>query len=578
MAANRNRNRASNSRSRSRGTAYSRHNGDGLDSYRRYSRYSDDGYDDGYSRGYSVASDDYDWPEDDRDVAGRYTRAASRNRYSPQLRRHRRNATIFKRVIIAIVAVLVIGAGSAFAYMHFINSNLSDGLDSDLSGSLVKSNMNKPFYMLLLGTDESLERDGDEYYAGNFRTDTIILARIDPVNQTVSLISLPRDTMIDMGEYGTQKLNAAYAIGGASSAVDEVSDLAGVDISHFALVDMDGLKAVVDALGGIEVDVPMTIDDADAGGHLDSGLQTLNGDQALILARSRNAFEEVGVSGDLARAANQRLVLQAIASKILQSDVATIADTATTLSEYVSTDLSVQQIVALAQAFAGMDTANNIWTATMPTESEYIDELWYEVVIEDEWREMMDRVNQGLPPTESTEIDSTTGMTLASAGGEDDGEGNADITKDGYINVRNGTGQDGLGAAVASRLESAGYYVVDVANADADTYTETLVIYSENSQEAEAKQIAETIGGGAAAQQNDGTWTMHDDFLVVLGSDCLDPTNAIESAVGSLLGYDDASYVSGLNPYDYTTGSDSADYYYDDTYGGDAAYGEPGGY
>lgn len=589
MAAKRNRNRSSNSRSRSRGSAYGRHGNGGVESYSRYSRYADEqdfsegqGPADDYGQdGYGSYDDGYgynDQFEDDADVASRYTRSSSRDRYAPQLRKHRRNVSILKRIVIAIVAVLAIGGGLAFAYVHAINSNLSDGLDSDINSTLTRSNLNKPFYMLLLGTDESLERDGDEYYAGNFRTDTIILARIDPQNQTVSLISLPRDTMTDMGEYGTQKLNAAYAIGGASAAVQEVSDLSGVGISHFALVDMDGLKEVVDALGGIEVDVPMTIDDADAGGHLDSGLQTLNGDQALILCRSREAFEEAGVSGDLARAANQRLVLQAIANKILQSDATTIASTVTTLSNYVTTDLSVQKIVTLAQAFAGMDTANNIWTATMPTESQYTDDLWYEVVKQDEWKAMMQRVDQGLPPTESTEIDSTTGMTLASAGGESDGSGNSEITKTGYINVRNGTPQAGLGAAIASRLESAGYYVVDVASADADTYEETLVIYSDNSQEAEAEQIANAIGGKARAVQNDGSWTMHDDFMVVLGSDILTPTNAVESAIGSLQGFDDSSYASSLDPNDFIsdTGSQGASQdYYDGSAGGDPYGGAP---
>ncbi|MCG5014988.1 LCP family protein, partial [Collinsella aerofaciens] len=88
----------------------------------------------------------------------------------------------------------------------------------------------------------------------------------------------------------------------------------------------DGFKDIVDALGGVEVDVPMEIDDEDAGGHLDAGLQTLSGDQALILCRSRHAYDEYG-DGDSYRAANQRLVLSAIAKKILSADVATMAST-----------------------------------------------------------------------------------------------------------------------------------------------------------------------------------------------------------------------------------------------------------
>lgn len=70
--------------------------------------------------------------------------------------------------------------------------------------------------------------------------------------------------------------------------------MAGVDISHYAEIDFDGFKEIVDALGGVEVDVPMEINDNMAGGYVSAGLQTLNGDQALILCRARHAYDEYG--------------------------------------------------------------------------------------------------------------------------------------------------------------------------------------------------------------------------------------------------------------------------------------------
>ena len=477
-------------------------------------RASEADYDFDYDYGYEAYSeDDYDRSPD---AVGGYSRDAARERYAARMRRRKRPGRI-RKVLIALAVLVVIGAGGAFAYVSVLNGNLSAGL-GDLDGSLVHTELTKePFYMVLLGTDASIERQDDPEYAELFRTDTILLARIDPVDKKVTLVSMPRDTMIDMGEYGTQKLNAAYAIGGASAAVDEVSEISGMGISHFCLVDMDGLKQVVDSLGGIEVDVPVAIDDEDAGGHVDSGLHTLDGEEALILCRARNCFDDVG-AGDSFRAANQRLVLQAIASKVLSSDVGTIAKTATTLSEYVSTDLTVNEIVGLAQAFQGIDAQSSIYTASMPTYSEYIDELWYEIIDEPEWWAMIDRIDKGLPPTESTEIDYVTGTVFANAGDASDGSGNTEITKDGWINVRNGTPQEGLGGDIAAQLEEAGYYVVDVANADVDVYETTMVIYSENNQEPEARQIAETIGG-AEVFMNDGTYGMHDDFLVVVGAD-----------------------------------------------------------
>ncbi len=112
----------------------------------------------------------------------------------------------------------------------------------------------------------------------------------------------------------------------------------------------------------------MTIDDEDAGGHVDEGLQTLNGDQALILCRARHAYDEFG-PGDEYRAANQRLVMSAIAKKLLSADAASMASTVQALSKYVTTDLGVTDIIGLAQAMQGLDPSTDIYSAMEPTTS-----------------------------------------------------------------------------------------------------------------------------------------------------------------------------------------------------------------
>lgn len=121
-------------------------------------------------------------------------------------------------------------------------------------------------------------------------------------------------------------------------------------------------------------------------------------------------------TGDRYRAANQRLVLAAIANKVLASDPATMASTVEALSRYVTTDFDVTEIVSLAQNLRGMDMENDLYTAMEPTTSEYINETWYERLDETAWKEMMSRVDQGSPPTEEDEVDQATGTVLASAG------------------------------------------------------------------------------------------------------------------------------------------------------------------
>ena len=341
---------------------------------------------------------DYQVPETRDQGAERYLRDNSAERYAATVEKGRKRSRGLRTLLLfVLVAVVAVGA---FAFFQ------SCGITQ------------RPFYMLLLGTDESLARNQDtseESLQGVYRTDTMILARIDPVEKKATLVSIPRDTQVEIPGYGTQKINAAYAYGGHQMAMQVVSDIAGVPLSHYAVVDMDGLRAVVDAVGGVDVYVPLTIDDPDAEGYLEAGWQTLSGEQALVFCRSRNTYEDFD-SPDGMRAANQRTVLQAIANKVLASDPATQANAVTALAEAVSTDLSITDIALLAQAFSGMDTEANLYTGTMPTESIFEDDLWYEIILPDEWAAMMERVDAGLPPTEETIVDDYTGTVISNAG------------------------------------------------------------------------------------------------------------------------------------------------------------------
>ena len=443
----------------------------------------------------------------------------SRADYAKQQSRKRRRT---RNIALAIVAAVVLGGvGTAFGYYAILSGNLHAGVDADLRAALVETDLaNEPFYILLMGTDGSNDREASAEFAGDqFRSDSIILTRIDPVNKKVAMVSIHRDTLVDMGEYGQNKINAAHAIGGASLAVETVSKLAGVPISHYAELNFDGFKDIVDALGGVEVDVPMEINDQDAGGHLDAGLQTLSGDQALILCRSRHSYDEFGVPGDSYRAANQRLVLSAIAKKILAADVATMASTVQALSQYVTTDLEITDIIGLAQSMQGLDPATDIYSAMEPTTSEYINDIWYEINNVDEWKTMMSRVDQGLPPTEEDIIDENSGTVLATTGsgqvgGSSDGK---TVKHTGSVAVRNGNGIAGAGSEASERLEALGY-TVQSGNADSFDYAQTLVVYDKESKKAQAEAIAQELGVGIATS-NDGTYLYDGDFLVVLGAD-----------------------------------------------------------
>ncbi|MBQ9002456.1 MAG: LCP family protein, partial [Eggerthellaceae bacterium] len=463
----------------------------------------------------------YDAPRYERAAAREHSgeRSAARNSARGNARggAQPRQNHLVRNIVIAVVAVVLVGAIAAFAYATHISNNLHEGVDQNLRDVLVPTNMaNEPFYMVLLGTDGSTERYGDDEFGDVFRTDSMMLARIDPVDKKVTLISIPRDLLVDMGKYGEEKINSAYAFGGASFAVKTVSDLADVPISHFASVDFDGFAAIVDALGGVEVDVPIDIDDSDAGGSLSAGLQTLNGEQALILCRARNAYADIAAHPDEMRTANQRLVLAAIAKKLLASDVATIANTVSAMSQYVTTDLDLNDIIGLAQVMRGLDSESDIYTAAVPTTSQLIGDGWYEILNKPEWQEMMKRVKAGQPPTEEAVIDERTGTVMATAGSGTE----STAEKYALVTVKNATDIDGLAASVRKKLLDIGFVNVEIGTVtDGFDYPETVVVYDAAERAREAEQIVKAMGQGTAFL-NDGSYVLAgSDFVVVIGSD-----------------------------------------------------------
>ena len=459
------------------------------------------------------------------------------NAYSAKRSRGKRKWVV---VVVVVVALILAGAGAAFAYLHNVSSNLNEGVDQDLRDALVQTDMAKePFYVLLLGTDQSADRDGDEEFGGVYRSDSMILARIDPVQKKVALVSIPRDTVADLGpEYGMQKINAARAFGGPALAVQAVSNLTGVKISHYAEINFDGFADAVDALGGVEIDVPMDIDDEDAYCHLSAGVQVLNGEQALALCRVRNAYADISAAPDVMRAANQRMVLSAIAKKLLASDILTIANTVQSVSKYVTTDLAINDIVGIAQIMQGLDTETDMYTASLPTDSYFVvgnqcyadmnssvplrtlnytlDDGWYLFIDDQEWTAMRKRLEKGESPSETTEVDEATGVILSTNGKARSVERNATVV------VKNGTNRSGLAADTVDKLKEAGFKNATIGDiAQGYAYPETLIIYNDAPRAQDAEEIVKILGQGTV-MQNDGSYLLDGDFLVVIGDDWKD--------------------------------------------------------
>lgn len=369
--------------------------------------------------------------EGHRPSTGASSRIYSREnvgRYSERARQRRRGRMIKRGVLGGLLAVLLVGVVGVGAWFTRVVDNLGGNglIDGGIRAILSDSDVaREPFYVLLLGTDG---RPGEEVY----RSDSIILARIDPTEKKASLISIPRDTMVVYnGE--TMKINATHAVNGPQGVVEAVNDLCfngEQKISHYAEINFEGMEDLIDAVGGIDLEATEEVDDPE---HLDikieKGFQHMDGATALTYARCRYTY----VDGDFTRMRHQRQVLSALAKKILNDlDPATIMGTVEELSKVVITTLSVQDIVSVANAMRGMDVENDMYVANVPSyadETTYVNGVSYVFVYKDKLAEMMQRLDAGENPEgpqtmgEDTSGASTAGDIMTDSSSETDGEG-----------------------------------------------------------------------------------------------------------------------------------------------------------
>jgi LCP family protein required for cell wall assembly len=220
--------------------------------------------------------------------------------------------------------------------------------------------------ILVMGIDR---RPGESFIS---RTDSMMLISVDPEDEKASILSIPRDLLVMIPGYGRDRVNTAYVYGstgnnpagGAALAMRTVEYNLGIYIDHYVLVDFSAVTKGIDTLGGIEVYVPVEINDPTFPDmnygydpfYIPAGSQHMNGQTALKYARTRH------VDNDFGRAARQQQVLLAARDKALGLGMASLLARAPDLYKRVEqgmrTDLSLEQLVALSRTASGITSEN----------------------------------------------------------------------------------------------------------------------------------------------------------------------------------------------------------------------------
>ena len=300
------------------------------------------------------------------------------------------------KIVVAIIFIALIAtvAGLGFyvykqsqkdavnADLHKLDDAEMEALDSALTGS---TKFDEPFTVLLLGSDARVD---DESMGA--RTDTNIIVRVDPFTNTITMMSIPRDTAVQLPGVGTAKFNAAYFYGGPSGTIEAATNLTGIPIDHYAEINFEGLVDLINAIGGIDVYVDERIEDPDAGDYIiEEGEQHLSGEEALVFARSR-AYAD----GDYTRQRNQRKVIDAIIHKGLEAPATDLAGLIQASTKFLTTDAAMDFdfIFSLAELIRhNSDYPVTIYSANIPSYPDMIGDVSY-VIADDAGVAEMSRI------------------------------------------------------------------------------------------------------------------------------------------------------------------------------------------
>ena len=417
-----------------------------------------------------------------------------------------------RKVLLTLLLIIIVIGIIFFIHVQKNGGGLKGIVTTVIGSSAEKEKELQDIYLLVMGKSENM-------------TDTIMVVKYSAKNQSASMLSIPRDTFTGDDEKrarASDKINSKYINGGAQDTLKEVNELTGLNIRYYLIVDTKALRDLVDAIGGVEFDVPIDMDYDDVTQalhiHVKKGLQLLNGEQAegVVRFRHNNNYTSYPVSygdNDLGRMRTQREFLKILLKQLMKpTNITKINNLLKIAQEEVETNIDWNTAKGYVPSLFGFDTSHLV-TNALPGEPKYANGVAVFIASQSKTKDLINTmflqvVDNTEKTTEGTDTDTNTTSTTSTT--------STTLKPKSSISLQliNGTGSKKKFEAAKAQLKNQGYKIQgEVTTTPID---KTIIINRKELNKEEVEAVKSLLGTGKITE---GKTSEKNNITIIIGKD-----------------------------------------------------------